>query len=238
MRTEAQINASRLNGAKSHGPVTAEGKAISSRNAVKHGMLATFVVIDGENRDSFIEICEDLYAEFEPATPFEESLIRTMAVARWKQERIWNVERVNFNTQMKRDREMDPALTACAELQNATAFKRLGDDSRSLDLILRYENRHERQYLRAHKRFLEVRNQRLKSTPPEPEPAPEPVNVIPIDRNPGAPAILSPVPLSIPPNEPKPDPMHVHSCHSVRQEKPGCSCEMKGTHHVNYPFNM
>jgi hypothetical protein len=40
-RTPAQIEASRRNGARSKGPVTAEGKARASRNALKHGLTAT-----------------------------------------------------------------------------------------------------------------------------------------------------------------------------------------------------
>lgn len=40
MATQAQINANRRNAAKSTGPCTLSGKAISSRNAVTHGMTA------------------------------------------------------------------------------------------------------------------------------------------------------------------------------------------------------
>ena len=39
-RTPAQTLASRRNGARSKGPVTAEGKARASRNALKHGLSA------------------------------------------------------------------------------------------------------------------------------------------------------------------------------------------------------
>ena len=48
-RTEAQIAASRENGAKGHGPVTREGKEQSAQNALKHGMTALRVTIPGED---------------------------------------------------------------------------------------------------------------------------------------------------------------------------------------------
>jgi hypothetical protein len=39
-RSPAQIEAARRNGARSGGPVSAEGKACASRNALKHGLSA------------------------------------------------------------------------------------------------------------------------------------------------------------------------------------------------------
>ena len=50
----ARAEASRKNGARSRGPVTPEGKARSSRNALKHGLRAEkFVVVDGESAEAF-----------------------------------------------------------------------------------------------------------------------------------------------------------------------------------------
>src|SRR5580698_7217808 len=176
MSTERQQNASRANGSKSHGPVTPEGKLASSRNAITHGMLSSTIVLKGESTDRFLGLLTDLFEEFQPQTPFEESLIENMAVARWRQLRIWGMEKASMDHEMRRQ----PAIPNSAELdppeqaatRAAVAFRTLSDDSRSLELINRYESRYDRQYLRAHRRFLETRDRRTPPSAPPPQPAP------------------------------------------------------------------
>ena len=51
--SEAKLVANRANSLKSSGPKTAEGKAISRLNAVKHGVYAETVVIPGEDGEAF-----------------------------------------------------------------------------------------------------------------------------------------------------------------------------------------
>ena len=50
MATAKQASANRLNAAKSTGPRTKSGKALSSRNALKHGLSAEQVVMLAEER--------------------------------------------------------------------------------------------------------------------------------------------------------------------------------------------
>ena len=45
-----KIEANRANAEKSTGPKTAEGKAMSRMNAIKHGILSREVVLRGESR--------------------------------------------------------------------------------------------------------------------------------------------------------------------------------------------
>ena len=54
MATEAQTNANRQNAKKSTGPRTPEGKNISSRNSLVHGMTSRkFLPPDGDSEEYF-----------------------------------------------------------------------------------------------------------------------------------------------------------------------------------------
>ena len=65
--TPAQIEASRRNGARSRGPVTEEGKARASRNALKHGLTAMHhLVLEDEAPSELEELTARLLVEFDP----------------------------------------------------------------------------------------------------------------------------------------------------------------------------
>jgi hypothetical protein len=179
MSTDRQRNASRANGSKSRsltGPlygglsaVTPEGKLVSSRNATTHGLLSATVVLKGESTDRFEKLLAALYEEFQPETPFEESLIENMAAARWRQRRIWSLEKAAMDHEVRRQADLSNLSSTDDNTTRASlAFRTLSDDSRSLELINRYDSRCERQYYRAHRRFLEVRDRR---TPPPASPS-------------------------------------------------------------------
>jgi hypothetical protein len=188
MRTERQKEAARVNGAKSRGPVTPEGK-LSSRNAMTHGLLSATILLKCESEERFNALLADLHAELQPQTAVETTLVENMAVARWHQMRIWGMEKALMEHEMRthaepRDSQEDAGDDIIGE-DNATrcalAFRTLSDDSRTLELINRYESRYDRQYLRAHRRFMELVDRRTPPPVHSPvqrslEPAPEPVS--------------------------------------------------------------
>lgn len=70
-RTPAQQRAARINGAKSRGPRTPEGRQRSSKNAVKHALLARAIAPRSDFREDdriYWSIREELVAEFMPTT--------------------------------------------------------------------------------------------------------------------------------------------------------------------------
>ena len=86
-RTEAQREAARLNGAKSQGPITPKGKAISSRNSLKHGLSSKKFILEDEDQAEFDALHADYLADFAPATRIERDLVRQLAIYQFRLDR-------------------------------------------------------------------------------------------------------------------------------------------------------
>src|SRR5277367_480129 len=56
MSSQRRIDSSRANGAKSRGAVTPVGKYSSSRNNLRHGLLAKSAVLEEERSEAFLEL--------------------------------------------------------------------------------------------------------------------------------------------------------------------------------------
>ena len=65
MRSERQSETSRVNGAKSHGPKTPQGRATSSLNAIKHGITSKTLTLTNESTDLLLEMVYALVCEGE-----------------------------------------------------------------------------------------------------------------------------------------------------------------------------
>jgi hypothetical protein len=88
MATLKQFEANRRNAQKSTGPKTPEGKAAVSMNALRHGLRARTVVLPGENREEFNQLCDDLEVEWHPQSRTEQFYVEQMAVSQWKLTRM------------------------------------------------------------------------------------------------------------------------------------------------------
>ncbi len=97
MSSAAQINANRTNSESSTGPRTEAGKAKSSLNAFKHGLASGKLIIEGESREDFNAMKNDLRFEYHPNTTTEEFLIEKMAMSLWFARRAMVAQSVTLN---------------------------------------------------------------------------------------------------------------------------------------------
>ena len=137
--TRAEI--ARINGAKSRGPVTPEGRAKSSMNAVRHGMTAKTLILCNENQDQFLEIMNAYFEYWQPTNQVEVDLITEMVGARWRLRRTWRYETALLDLEMD---EQAPAFekrfqTYDEEMRGGLAFASLVDKSKGLATALRFD---------------------------------------------------------------------------------------------------
>jgi hypothetical protein len=159
--SEKKIAANRANAAKSTGPKTPRGKRNSSRNGIRHGVLAKAILIDGESRDNLLKLCQALDEEYKPETPTEIALVTSATAARWRLIRLWMMESAGMVYEQRRqtDAEESRDPTTCAML----AFRSLNENSRHAELMVRYESRLDRQYHRAIDRLQQIRAAKMVS---------------------------------------------------------------------------
>ena len=92
--SQKRIEANRANSRRSTGPRTPEGKAASSRNAVRHGLLSRVVVLKGEDRAEFETLRDGLFLDMAPVGQLEETLVDRMAGQWWRLQRVGRMEAV------------------------------------------------------------------------------------------------------------------------------------------------
>jgi hypothetical protein len=88
MSSEAQINASRLNGQLSHGPITEAGKSICSKNAVKFALTGATFLAPHDRLEDFENIEAAVTRQYNPATEPEKRIIREVAITTWRLAKI------------------------------------------------------------------------------------------------------------------------------------------------------
>jgi hypothetical protein len=180
--SDARVEASRRNGARSRGPKTPEGKARSRLNAIKHGMRAAMhVVLADENAVEFHALQEALMDELAPEGALQLMLARRVAVAAWRLARADRMEMELFE-----ERRWENAGVGMALIRD-------GNGTRSFDTLMRYRSAAMAEFMRA-LRTLKA----LQAGQTEPAAGAEVLEVPP--RQPRAPARLPSRPA---PNEPE-----------------------------------
>src|SRR5579884_4170638 len=116
MSTAAQHAANIRNAALSTGPRTPEGKAVSSRNAMKFGLTSKQVILPHEDPADFEALESTLIEQLQPADDGERLLLNDIAVARWKIRRIELARTAWLASEMERYRQDHNLAVAYAML--------------------------------------------------------------------------------------------------------------------------
>jgi hypothetical protein len=98
-RTRADI--ARANGSKSKGPTTPEGKAKSSKNALKHGFAAKInVLIAPDDSDAWQTHIDGYHASYLPTNYVESEFVAQLASISWRQSRLTGIETALIDLQL------------------------------------------------------------------------------------------------------------------------------------------
>ena len=187
--SQKQIEANRRNALNSTGPKTEQGKAISSKNATKHGLYSKDIIIDSpaykENPEEYQQLLDSMYDELKPQTLFQESLVIKIANCLWRTRRAVVAETATIsrklddvNFQMRdefENQEFRKTLDGYDELpdfqvDDGDLFDKLvGErnlpDQDKLNKILYYEMRLNRQMTRAYKLLKSLQTYSLSESP-------------------------------------------------------------------------
>jgi hypothetical protein len=91
----------RINGSKSNGPTSADGKSKSSKNALKHGFAAKEnIVIQTEDAPAYESYVAGYRASFSPTTLAETDLVDQLASIVWRQSRLVATETALIDAQI------------------------------------------------------------------------------------------------------------------------------------------
>jgi len=165
MASDQQIQANRRNAQDSTGPLTPQGKAASSLNALRHGYYARSVLLPGEDQAEFDDLCNSQQACWQPQGQAELDLVEEMVASKWIKIRLTRFARTLDRLNLDPSRQL-------------VEFDRLD----------RYLNRVQNRYLRAQKELRSLRRDRPPK-PLQPTPAPADAEPEPTRISPGLPAL-------------------------------------------------
>jgi hypothetical protein len=101
MATKAQMNANRENARKSTGPRTPEGKTISSRNSLVHGMTSGKFLPPDTDPNEFFQLLDQYREHFQPVDQVEDALVERLAAAEFKMRSVRYLDAGLFNFQAR-----------------------------------------------------------------------------------------------------------------------------------------
>jgi hypothetical protein len=110
-----------LNAQSSTGPRTEEGKATSSKNALKTGLTGRTVLLPSDDRAAFEQHVKAYFDEYKPQGLRERELVQSLAETRWRLNRSFALEAALFS-QISADAEEGAPVHA--RLENLLKYEK------------------------------------------------------------------------------------------------------------------
>jgi hypothetical protein len=170
MSNLTKAESARINGAKSRGAKTPQGRAAVSMNAISHGLTAKTLILQNENPEQFAKMLNSYFDYLQPTNQIEVDVVADMVAARWRLRRIWRFETAMLDIEMdfqapdfeKRFEEYDE------DMRGGVAFSALADKSKGLSTALRYDIHLSRTCRRSLQDLNRLRGAGLQNKPTEP----------------------------------------------------------------------
>jgi hypothetical protein len=107
MATRKQIEANRLNARKSTGPRSAEGRGVSSQNALKTGIDAQSIIIRGEDSADLEALTAEYLERLRPRTPEQRHYLDSLIRDSWQLRRLAKADAQIWDRAMNRAYQLD-----------------------------------------------------------------------------------------------------------------------------------
>jgi hypothetical protein len=149
MATTAQTNANRENAKKSTGPRTPEGKTISSRNSLVHGMTSGKFLPPDADPQEFFQLLDQFRNRLQPFDEVEDALVERLVAAEFKMRSVRYMDAGLFHYQAETNPMPDQFNKAGRSNSLAWAFH--GDSAyyNSFSQLMRCEGCLQREFSRA-----------------------------------------------------------------------------------------
>jgi len=175
MSTQRQIEANRRNAAKSTGPTSVEGKAVSRMNAIRSGIHADSAIIIGEDPEALAQLAETFYHDHQPQTAMERALLDNIIRDAWLLTRFFRIDAEII------DYEIEGALYKKEDNQAGRAFI---DSSTHQIRLQRRIDATRRSLIQAFKEFQRLQAERLAQPAAQPQPPAQPFDVTAVSSTP------------------------------------------------------
>ena len=126
MTSKAKLLANRRNAQKSTGPRTSKGKAIASKNSVKHGLFTRQTVISSEEQADFDLYRDLMLTELAPETPLQSMLAERIISLSWRLIRTSNIQNQTID-ELTKNNNTNPLI----KLTQNLIFRHLGQSQNS-----------------------------------------------------------------------------------------------------------